>query len=422
MVLGFESLPGSLLISMDTKEKKIFGLSRNVVWLGIVSFFNDLSSEMIFPFLPIFLKNYLGASNIFIGLIEGLADSVASLWRIFSGRWSDQTDTRKPFIVAGYSLSALAKPLLALAQAPWHALIIRFIDRTGKGTREAPRDALISFSTARETIGRAFGFHRGLDTLGGALGPLVAFIVLPLLDNNLRSLFLFSFVASFFAVFCLVFFVREIKKPVNNFNGSKLKIPSSFKLKNLGWPFLIFTIVATIFSLGKASEAFLLLRAENLGLAIVLLPIIYLVYNLSYSFFSTPAGILSDKIGHRKTFLIGIFIFAISYIFLARVESLSFVWLIFAFYGLYSAFTDGVGRAIVADLVNEENRGLAYGIYNAATGIALLPASVIFGLLWDKISVAAAFNYGAVMAAIAILFFLIFFRTKDKKISQYQRA
>ena len=156
----------------DNKDKKIFGLSRNVVFLGIVSFWNDLSSEMIFPFLPIFLKNYLGASSLFIGLIEGVADSTASILKIFSGRWSDLADRRKPFVVFGYSLSAVIKPLLSIAAAPWHALVLRFFDRTGKGFRDAPRDALISFSTAKETLGRAFGFHRAMDTAGGALGPL----------------------------------------------------------------------------------------------------------------------------------------------------------------------------------------------------------------------------------------------------------
>ena len=397
---------------MDNKDKKFFGLSRNVFFMGVVSFFNDLSSEMIFPFLPIFLKNYLGASNVFIGLIEGLADSAASIIKIFSGRLSDKLDRRKPFIVLGYSLSAIIKPLLSLAAAPWHVLALRFFDRTGKGFRDAPRDALISFYTLKENLGKSFGFHRTLDTLGGALGPFLAFLVLPLIDNDLRKLFLLSFFASFLAVSCLVFFVKEIKKPTNNNKAAVSNPNPSFKLKTLGPSFFIFVGVATIFSLGKASEAFLLLRAEDLGIALALLPIIYLVYSLSYAFFSTPVGILSDKIGHRNTFIIGISIFALSYLFLAKVESLTLLWLLFALYGLYSAFTDGVGRAIVADLVAEENRGVAYGIYNGATGLALLPASIIFGLIWDKVGSGAAFTYGAVLAIVAIVCFLIFFRAK----------
>jgi len=384
------------------------------VFLGIVSFWNDLSSEMIFPFLPIFLKNYLGASSLFIGLIEGVADSTASILKIFSGRWSDLADRRKPFVVFGYSLSAVIKPLLSIAAAPWHALVLRFFDRTGKGFRDAPRDALISFSTAKETLGRAFGFHRAMDTAGGALGPLLAFFVLPILDNDLRKLFLFSFIASFLAVLSLVFFVREVKKPINNDNNFTEKLPAKklswALIKSLGAPFLIFVGVATVFSLGKASEAFLLLRAESLGLALALLPIIYLVYNISYAAFSTPAGILADKFGHRKTFIFGVIIFILSYFFFAKTTSLLGLWFVFGFYGIFSAFTDGVGRAIVAELVVTEYRGLAYGIYNGATGIALLPASVLFGLIWDKFNPESAFFYGAAMAALALVFFAIFFK------------
>jgi len=389
-------------------KKKFLNLPRNVLTLGWVSFWNDLASEMIFPFLPIFLKNYLGASSIFIGLIEGLADSIASILKVFSGHLSDKLNKRKALVVFGYSLSAVAKPLLSIAAVPWHALLIRFFDRVGKGIREAPRDALMSFSVSQDIFGKAFGFQRALDTLGGAAGPILAFLILPILANDLRKLFLLSFFASFVAVFLLIFFVEE-KRSLAPESQAKISDP---KLKNLGAPFLIFVTIATIFSLGKASEAFLLLRAENLGLSLALLPVIYLVYNLTYALFSTPAGILADKIGHRNTFFIGVLIFAASYFFLAKAESVFVLWFIFAFYGLYSALTDGVGRSIVADLVSEENRGLAYGIYNGATGLALLPASVIFGFIWDKLGVSAAFTYGATMALIAIICFILFFKTK----------
>ncbi|MBI2640722.1 MAG: MFS transporter [Candidatus Sungbacteria bacterium] len=388
------------------KPTKFFGLSRNVISMGAVSFLNDLSSDMIFPFIPIFLTSVLGATATFVGLVEGIADATASVLKIVSGRLSDRWKVRKPFAVFGYSLSAIAKPVLALATLPWHVLAVRFIDRVGKGTRDAPRDALISFSTEKKNVGRAFGFHRGADTLGAALGPLVAFAILPFLGgataSGLRSLFLLSFVASLFAVLILQFSVREIK------NHDVAEARPKFEFRYLGLPFIIFLIAATIFALGRASEAFLLLRARDLGVALALLPIIYFVYNITLAVFATPAGILSDKIGHRNTYMIGMLIFSGTYFLFAQATSLWVIWALFAMYGFYSAFTEGVGRAIVADLIEERWRATAYGMYNAFTGFALLPASLVFGFLWDRWGPAFSFRYGAILglAAFAIFLFL----------------
>lgn len=388
---------------MDLNEAKqktsFFGLSKNVIFLGAVSFLNDTSSDMIYPFIPIFLTSVLGASVTFVGLIEGVANATASFLKMFSGYISDKTRKRKSFVVGGYSLSAISKPVLALASAPWHVLLVRFFDRAGKGLRDAPRDTLISFSTDRKDVGRAFGFHRTADTLGAALGPLLAFLLLPLLHNNLRTLFFLSFVASFFAVLILWVFVKEIKD-----RNPQSSLPH-FSFRNLGTPFIIFLVAATIFSLGSTSEFFLLLRAQKAGLAIQFLPIIYFVYNIIYAIFSTPAGILSDKIGHRNTFMLGMVIFSGTYLLFSFNVSLSMIWLLFIIYGLYSAFTDGVGRAIIADLVSEEWRATAYGIYNAFTGFALLPASLVFGFLWDRFGYAFAFKYGAVLGIIALFVF-----------------
>src|SRR3989344_2236839 len=337
------------------KPTKFFGLSRNVISMGAVSFLNDLSSDMIFPFIPIFLTSVLGASTAFVGLVEGIADATASILKVVAGRLSDKWGVRKPFTVFGYSLSAIMKPLLAFTTAPWQVLFARFMDRVGKGFRDAPRDALISLSCEKKYLGRAFGFHRGADTFGAALGPLLAFFLLPFIDNNLRTLFLLSFIASFFAVLILQLFVREVK------NG---------------------------------------------GVALALLPIIYFVYNITFALFSTPAGILSDKIGRRNTFMVGMLIFSMTYFLFARLHSVSAIWILFAVYGFYSAFTEGIGRAIVADLVEEKLRATAFGIYNAFNGIALLPASLIFGFLWDKFGVATAFNWGAGLALAAFFVFL----------------
>lgn len=402
----FLGLNATQSVASPETQKAFLGLSRNVVFLGAVSFLNDLASDMVFPFIPFFLTSILGAGVAFVGLVEGVADATASLLKIVSGRMSDKLRVRKPIIVFGYSLSALAKPILALAVAPWHVLAVRFLDRVGKGARDAPRDALLSVSISKQNVGRAFGFHRGADTLGATLSPLLAFIILPLLNNNLRYLFLLSFVASFFAVLVLQFFVREVRREETPPPEEIAPRLERFHLRSLGFPFLMFLVAATVFALAQASEAFLLLRARDFGLALALLPIIYFVANITFVVFSTPVGILSDKIGHRNTFMVGMFLFASVYFLFARVSSLAAVWIIFAFFGLHKAFTEGVGRAVVADLVEEKLRATAYGFYNAFTGIAALPASLVFGFLWARFSPATPFYYGAALALVAFALFL----------------
>ncbi|HRY62530.1 MAG TPA: MFS transporter [Candidatus Paceibacterota bacterium] len=404
-----------LLNGMQEKEeKKILGFNKNIFTMGVVSFLNDVSSEMVFSYIPIFLTTVLGASVTFVGLIEGLADATASILKIFAGRLSDKIRKRKALIVFGYSLSALAKPILAVAMAPWHVLVVRFVDRVGKGTREAPRDALISSSVSNGDVGRAFGFNRGADRLGATVGLVVAFLILPLINNNYRVLFLLSFVASAVAVLVLATFVKEIPPGAKRDGEVDIK----FEFKHLGVPFIVFLIASTIFALGTVSEALIILRASGIGVPLHLLPIIYLVFNLTYSILSVPAGSLSDKIGHRNTYMIGMLIFSVAYVLFAKVTSSFAIWFVFAFYGIYAAFTDGVGRAIVADLVQEDRlRATAYGIYNALTGLALLPGSLIFGYIWDKFGPEMAFYYGALLGVLSFIIFA-FLRYDDSHVAK----
>ncbi|MBI2639360.1 MAG: MFS transporter [Candidatus Sungbacteria bacterium] len=409
----------SSTINKAAPEKKTSWLSRNVISMGFVSFLNDLSSDMIFPFIPIFLTSTLGASLTFVGLIEGLADATASILKIASGRISDKAQKRKPFAVFGYSLSAVAKPMLAFALLPWHVLAVRFLDRVGKGTRDAPRDALISFSVDKKLYGRAFGFHRGMDTLGAALGPLAAFLILPLIDNNLRTLFLLSFIASFFAVLIVIFFVREVHS--NHIAPLELK---RMGIKELGTPFFIFLGIATFFSLGKASDAFLILQAREIGIALVLLPILYFAANITFALFSTPLGMLGDRIGKRWVFTVGLAVLGATYFGFAFLKTSSAIWMLFIFYGIYQALTEGVAKAIVADLVRPEIRGTAYGFFNAFTGAALLPGSIIFGFLAERFGAPLAFSYAASIVLIAALLFTAirifgFIRSKNMNIFQY---
>lgn len=437
------------------KGRRLFGLDSNVVWMGVVSFFNDLSSDMIFPFIPIFLTSVLGASLTFVGLIEGLADATASILKIASGRLSDKWQKRKSLSVIGYSLSAISKPMLAMTSMPWHVLAVRFTDRVGKGVRDAPRDALISLSTERRLFGRAFGFHRAMDTLGAAIGPLLAFAILPLISNNYRVLFLLSFIASFFAVLVLIFFVREVGSGVNSISADTLSAgresPAATvrverpivtditeprgpvhkpegeerryakSWRKLGMPFFLFLAVATIASLGKSSEAFLILKAREVGVALVLLPILYFVFNTTAAILAAPFGALADRVGKRITFTVGLLMFAAVYLGFAFAATPKSVWFLFAAYGLYAALTEGVGRAIVAGLVQPEVRATAFGIYSASTGLALLPASVVFGFIGERFGSHIAFGYGAILALAAAFGFLIF-RKKFSSGSDRQQA
>ncbi|MEK7066203.1 MAG: MFS transporter, partial [Patescibacteria group bacterium] len=296
---------------------------------------------------------------------------------------------------------SISKPILAFAEAPWHVFIVRFFDRVGKGTRDGPRDTLISLSTDKGQIGKSFGFHRSADTLGAALGPLLAVAVLPLINNNLRILFLLSFVASFFAVIILALFVKEVVGTPQ----PKEEKPEKFKLSLLGSPFIIFLIATTIFSLGKTSEAFLILRASNIGVALVLIPILYFAFNMSLSLFAGPVGVFSDKIGHRNAFMIGMVLSSITYFLFGINKDIVSIWWLFILFGLATAFIEAVGRAIVSDLVEEKYRSTAYGLYNALNGFALLPASVIFGIIWDKSGPLEAFYYSSLMSLIALIVF-----------------
>ncbi len=397
----------------EKKKKGLLGLSRNVVWMGVVSLLNDLSSDMIFPFIPIFLTSVLGASLTFVGLVEGIADATASLMKVPAGWLSDQWGRRKGLVVAGYSLSAVAKPILAAATAPWHVLAVRFLDRAGKGTREAPRDALLSFSVPRTILGRAFGFHRGMDTAGAALGPLAAFVILPFVDNDYRVLFLLSFVASFFAVLILATFVREVKPPkestvpITQLPARQAGGPNySITQSRIRIPFFLFLAVATVASLGRASEAFFILKAKDVGVAIALLPIIYFVYNASLALLATPVGAIADRLGKRNMYLLGLMVFAATYAGFAYGANAKTVWLLFILYAIYAAMTEGVGRAIVSGLIDAPRRGTALGIYHAVTGIALLPASLVFGYLNQHFGSSLAFTYGGALALAAAVLFL----------------
>ena len=381
-------------------ENKL-GISKNVFVLGLVSFFNDVASEMIYPLVPIFLTSVLGAPVAIVGLIEGMAESTASVLKVVSGWLSDKWRKRKIFVVAGYSFSAISKILLSLAHSWPFVLLARFVDRFGKGTRTSARDALIAESSENSVRGRAFGFHRGLDTLGAVVGPLIALLAIHFLDNNFRLIFFLAFIPAFIGILLLLFFVKEKKKEANSLDTFH------FNWRELNPSFKIFLLISFIFALGNSSDAFLILRAQNLGLSLILVVLAYVLFNFTYAIFSIPAGIISDKIGPKKVLLIGFLLFSAVYLFFGLAHSSLFLWFLFPVYGMYMALTEGVGKAYISNLVPQEKTGTAFGVYQTTIGLCTFFASLIAGLLWTYIDVSAPFIFGSIIAVISAFLFVV---------------
>lgn len=382
------------------------GIKKNVAVLGIASFFTDISSEMLYPIIPIFLTSVLGAPMSIVGLIEGIAESTASVLKAFSGWFSDKVGKRRPFVIIGYSLSSLAKPILFLSYVWPTVLAARFIDRFGKGIRTSARDALIADSTDVDYRGKAFGFHRAMDTLGACIGPLLAIWFLAIFKENLRPIFLIAFIPALLTVLTLIFFLKReppLSKPAENI----LKFDF---VRSLSPDFKKFLFISSLFAIGNSSDAFLVMRAKGMGLSTSLVILAYVLYNASYSVLSTPFGILSDRLSRKSVIIIGYLVFAAVYIGFGSLASSGMVWPLFAIYGFYMAMTEGVGKAFVVDLVESRYRGTALGLYHCITGILTFFASLAAGLLWTHIGAAAPFLYGALMAVISCIAFLILMR------------
>jgi len=394
------------------EKKKLPG---SVIGFGFVSFFTDMSSEMVYPLLPIFLSSVLGVGAEALGLIEGIAEATASVLKTFSGYISDRIRRRKPLVLLGYSLSAIAKPTIGLAGRWIHVLAARFADRVGKGIRTSPRDSLIADVVDDTIRGRAFGFHRAMDTGGAVFGPLLAYILLAVLlkyysvSVSVRSVFLLSLIPGIFAIITLIFFVKE--KPKEQRELRKLKLG----FKGLSKEFKLLLAVMLVFSLGNSSNTFLILRASNIGFKTEMIPILYMFFNIVYAGSAMPLGSLSDKIGRRLTIAMGFFIYFIVYLGFARLSTHQYIylWILFGLYGIYYGFTDGTLRALVADISRREERGFAYGLYHMLVGLMLFPASFIAGILWEKVAPSAPFYFGALTAAISA--FLILIVIKEKK-------
>ena len=388
---------------MTGQDKKFFGLGRNIYISGLVSFFMDISSEMIYPLVPLFLANVLGVSKSAIGLIEGVAESTASILKVFSGYLSDRIGNRKWLMVAGYGLSTLTRPIVALATTWHHVFAFRFFDRFGKGIRGAPRDALIAESTEKEFLGRAFSFHRSLDTMGAVVGPALAFFLLGISSNDYRTVFWLSIIPGIIAVLLIIFFITETSKP-----ATELSQRPKFTLKHFDWRFKFFVIIAAIFALGNSSDVFLILRAEEKGVPAVMIPVVYLLFNLVYSMSAIPAGIAADRFGKKRVILTGFVLFALLYYGFAVAADATAIWILFGFYGVFMGLTEGIQKAFLATIIPQQFKATAFGVYNTIVGIAMLPASLIGGWLWDHVSPSATFYFGAITASLSAILFIIF--------------
>lgn len=380
-------------------------LNRNDIIFGFVSMLNEISSEMILPLLPFFLVTVLGMSKGRVGIVEGVAGATASFFLGFSGYLSDRLNRRKDFVVLGYSLSVITKPLFALASSGYQAVFLRFFDRVGKGFREAPRDALIAAGQNQRHRGRAFGFNRTLDTIGGTLGALFVFWWFWNHPEGYRTIFWFSFFPGIIAIFLLIFFVKEHrqKKSVNESEEPR----RHFSWKKLGKHCKLFYIVTTIFALANASYSFFLLKAETVGISRQFSPLLYMIYNLVQALLFVPIGRWTDHKGRKLSLLLGYFLFSLTALsFSLSVDGIT--WILFALYGASVALTDGVSRAFLSDLVHPDVRATALGIYYGLNGAALFISSVTFGYLWDKFGQNLPFIVSSIIAALAGMIFIIF--------------
>jgi MFS family permease len=390
-------------------------LGGNVLWLSVVSFLNDAASEMIYPLLPLFLVGTLGAGPAFLGVIEGIAESASSLFKLLSGWVSDRFRRRRPLVFAGYGLAAVVRPLIAIVSAPWQVLAVRFSDRLGKGLRTAPRDALLAAAVPVDVRGRAFGFHRAADHAGAVVGPIVASLLLLAFAGSLRPVFALALLPGALAVLVVALRVREERpetadpKPDSG-SGSPHGAAASDRGGRPGPVFGRFLVVLVVFTLGNATDAFLLLRANDVGVVTAAVPLLWGVHHVSKMVWSLPGGALADRIGPRPAIIAGWMIYALTYAGFAFATEAWHAWALFVVYGLFYGLTESPEKALVAALAPARVRGSAFGAYHAAIGIAALPASILFGVLWQRFGATVAFLTGGGLALVASLLLLLLVR------------
>jgi MFS family permease len=376
-------------------------LPRTVIALSAVSFLTDVSSEMIYPLVPVFLAATLGASARVLGTIEGAAEAVAALLKYFSGSWSDRMTRRKPLVLFGYTLSSAVRPLITFAQSAMQVLIIRVGDRIGKGLRSAPRDAMIADVTAPGSLGRAYSVNRAADHTGAMLGPLVSFVLLQWAGVEMRQVFMLAAIPALLAVIVVAAGVKEEPRVI-----APAPATSSGKHHPLGGRFYRYLGILFLFTLGNSTDAFLLLRAHDLGVPASQIPLLWALLHVVKASTSVPGGILSDRLGRVPLIVAGWLVYAAVYVGFGFATATWHIWALFVAYGFFYGMTEGVEKALVADFVPKESRGRAFGWYNMTLGLAVFPAALLFGWIWDALGARVAFSFGATMAGLAALLLL----------------
>ncbi len=376
------------------------GITGNVFILGLVSFFTDVSSEMIYPLLPLFLTGVLGAGPAYLGVIEGVAESTASLLKLLSCIASDRVRRRKRLVLLGYSVSSLMRPLIAAAGSPLTVLLIRTGDRVGKGIRTSPRDALIADSVDPSVRGKAYGFHRSMDHAGALVGPLLATALLAYVVADVRSVFWLAAIPGALAVLLIVWKVSETERVAPQKTKLRLSLLPAGPLRR-------YLLVLFLFTLGNSSDTFLLLKAGQLGMPAFRIPLLWAFFHLVKMLSSMPFGSLSDRIGRKSVIVAGWCVYSLCYLGYAFAAAEWQIWLLFACYGLFYGLTEGVEKALVSDLSDAALRGAAFGWYNFAVGSGALPASLLFGLIWQRFGGVAPFLFGAALAGAAAVSLLL---------------
>ncbi|MBN2134566.1 MAG: MFS transporter [Acidobacteria bacterium] len=385
---------------------------KNIIALGFTSFFNDFSSEMIYPLLPAFLAIKLGAGPVGLGIVEGIAESTAAVIKLFSGIYSDKTGKRKPIFFSGYLFSNIVRPLIAFVGNWYQLLLLRFGDRVGKGVRTAPRDALLADSAGTTHRSFAFGFHRAMDHLGAMFGPVVAWVMMNYFAFGYRDVFLASAIPGVFVMLVIIFFVKEIKpdtkpeelkKATSTDKNIKTNVLNLSQLKTFPGTFRRYLTAILIATLGNSTDAFLLLLAYMRGISEIMIPLLWTFLHISKMLFNLLFGYIGDKTSRLKLIISGWFVYSLIYFGFAFSTKPIHIWILFALYGLYYGMTEGNEKALVADFVSKKDYGAAYGIYNLVIGIGALPASIIFGIIWKLVSAEAAFIFGAALAMLAAL-------------------
>lgn len=397
---------GNDVLENEVSDKSLFGFSRNVINTGFVSFLTDSSVKIIYSIMPMFLLS-LGATKTSLALIEGIAESTASIFKVLSGFWSDKIGRNKPFMLVGYAFSAIILPLYAFVVSPMQVLVIRFAERVGKGIRTAPRDSLIAGSVTNGETGKSFGLQKAMDNSGAIFGPLVAFGLLIFFPGNYRLILLLAGIPALLALFVIAFGIKEVRK-------NKSELFTKFHFSDFTPRFYFFLLIVFVFTMGNSTDALLMVKANELGVKVAFIPLVYLVSSVVSVVMAVPLGILSDRLGKEKVLIGGFLIYTIVYFGFGIASGIGTIVALFALYGLYSAATDGIQKAFIADMVDENKKGTAMGIYNALLGITLLPASLVAGLLYDKVDSRLPFYFGAVMAFLAAVL-MIFFIAFNKK-------